>query len=80
MTTYAYEGLRRVVYGGEATFLPICPKCGGFVKADEGIAVYFEGSPKPGPNATCKKDGRVEMLFKGYYRDGRRRKARKGYG
>lgn len=39
-------------------FYRICPKCARFVKADN-------KSHMPGiaPNATCKKQGRVEMPF-----------------
>ncbi len=58
---YEYEGLRRVAYGDEgATFVPVCPKCGRFVKADNTI----QGVDRP--NATCAKCGRVTMLFEGY--------------
>jgi DNA-directed RNA polymerase subunit M/transcription elongation factor TFIIS len=60
-----YETLRRKVYGEGMTFVPVCFKCGRFVKADE---VVYERSDrlKPGPNATCAKCGRTEMLFEGY--------------
>jgi hypothetical protein len=67
MTDYEYEGVRRVVYEG-AQFIPVCPHCGRFVRADETITVReADGGVVPGPNATCKKCGRVEMLFEGYY-------------
>ena len=61
-----YEGLHRVIYGEGMTFVPICPKCGRFVKADNkvfanGIDEYIEQ-----PNATCSKCGRIEMPFEGY--------------
>lgn len=62
-----YEEVRRVVYGDEgATFIPVCEKCGRFVKADK--EVYFNGlgDLKDEPNATCKKDGRIKMIFEGY--------------
>ena len=68
--SHEYEGVRRVVYGAGteyegATFVPVCPNCGRFVKADEGHS--FHGTTiEPGPNATCKKCGRVEMLFEGF--------------
>lgn len=59
---YEYEGVKRVVYGGEeigATFVPVCPHCGRFVKADEVTRVG-------NPNATCSKCGRVTMPFEGF--------------
>ena len=66
---HEYEGVRRVVYGwGEyegATFVPVCSKCGRFVKAD--AKMHFQmGTIAPGPNATCKSCGRTEMLFEGF--------------
>ena len=65
--TYEYEKVRRVVYGEGATFIPVCPKCGRFVKADESIRVKgMDGNVVSEPNATCKKDGRVEMPFEGW--------------
>ena len=60
-----YESLRRVVYGEGATFVPVCPLCGRFVKRDRCVTFTGEGQPR-GPNGTCKKDGRVQMLFEGY--------------
>jgi hypothetical protein len=70
MHGYEYEGVRRLVYGGDegATFIPVCKKCGRFVKADESIMFQEngDGPPKEGPNATCKKHGRVEMIFEGF--------------
>lgn len=62
---YEYESLRRVVFEGGATFVPVCVKCGRFVKADPQITEQ-NNTIKPGPNATCKKCGRTEMLFEGY--------------
>lgn len=62
-----YEGVRRVVYGEEgALFVPVCPK-GHFVKEDEAVFVNQETGVKRVPNATCKKCGRVEMIFEGFY-------------
>lgn len=62
-----YEGTRRITYGEDGpVFVPVCGKCGRFVKADETILVNELNGPKE-PNATCKKDGRVAMLFEGYY-------------
>ena len=72
MTEGTYEDFRRVVYGDGATFVPVCAGifdqsegCGRFVKADETVRVSDAGLA-PSPNATCKKCGRVEMLFEGF--------------
>lgn len=62
-----YEGVQRLRYGDSAYFVPVCEKCGRFIKADATIAFNGLGELKEGPNATCKKCGRVEMLFEGYY-------------
>jgi DNA-directed RNA polymerase subunit RPC12/RpoP len=66
----SYEGMRRVVYGkgteyDGATFVPVCSECGRFVGADETMRFVHE-TIAPGPNATCKRCGRVEMLFEGF--------------
>jgi len=64
-----YEGVRRIVYGEEeyagATFVPVCTTCGRFVKADETVRVGEAGLASE-PNATCRRCGRVEMLFEGF--------------
>ena len=64
---FEYEGVKRVVYDGGATFVPVCEKCGRFVKADKAIEVSDISGLKKQPNATCKKCGRVEMLFEGFF-------------
>lgn len=61
----SYENVRRVQYG-TATFVPVCEKCGRFVKADEFISLDYQEQPR-GKNATCKKCGRTKMLFKGHF-------------
>lgn len=62
----AWEGLNGICYGDDgATFLPVCEKCGRFVKADAEITFDGEGQPK-GTNATCSKCGRIEMIWEGY--------------
>jgi hypothetical protein len=61
---YEYEGVRRVRYG-DAQFVPVCPGCGRFVKADNAVSMTGDGL-KPGPTATCSKCGRVEMPFEGF--------------
>lgn len=66
-----YEHVRRVVYGGPndddggATFVPVCARCGRFVKADPILHVRHD-TIAPGPNATCARCGRTEMLFEGF--------------
>lgn len=64
---HEYENVRRIVYEGGATFVPVCEKCGRFVKADKTIEVSEMNGLKKQPNSTCKKCGRVEMLFEGFY-------------
>src|SRR5690606_21598128 len=64
-----YENFRRVVYGDleKATFIPVCPKCGRFVKADKTVSFReWDGSLVSNPNATCSKCGRVKMPFEGF--------------
>lgn len=66
MSDNEYEGVRRVQYDGGATFVPVCVKCRRFVKADKTVQANDSGL-KSQPNATCKKCGRVEMLFDGFF-------------
>jgi uncharacterized Zn finger protein len=61
-----YENTRRLVYGEGAHFVPVCETCGRFVKADKEVLFDAWDQPK-GPNATCKKCGRVQMLWEGWY-------------
>lgn len=67
---YDYENTRRVSYDcddeGIAVFVPVCEKCGRFVKADPTIKTNVDGL-EPGPNATCSRCGRVEMPFDGFF-------------
>ncbi len=64
---FAYEDVRRVVYGEGATFVPVCSNCGRFVKADKTVGFGGrDGELVPGPNADCSKCGRVEMPFEGF--------------
>lgn len=63
---HEYENVRRLVYGEGAHFIPVCKTCARFVKADAEILFDAWEQPK-GENATCKKCGRTEMLFEGYY-------------
>ncbi len=64
---FEYENIRRVVYEEGATFIPVCENCGRFVKKDREIWFNELGQLKEAPNATCKKCGRVQMIFEGYY-------------
>lgn len=67
-----YENLRRVGYGtsdsefGVAQFVPVCSRCGRFVRADAEIRLSRETIADE-PNATCAKCGRVAMLFEGFF-------------
>lgn len=63
---FEYENLRRVVFGN-MWFVPVCPHCGRFVKADASVAVNGLEERRKEPNATCAKCGRVEMPFEGYF-------------
>jgi len=68
MPDYEYINTRRVSYAGGATFVPVCMKCGRYVKADKTIKTYFEGGLIEGePNAMCSKCGRTEMIFEGFF-------------
>lgn len=65
--TYEYENFRRVQYEGGATFVPVCPNCGRFVKADPTVSVSaWDGRLANSANGTCKKCGRVSMPFEGF--------------
>jgi DNA-directed RNA polymerase subunit RPC12/RpoP len=65
-----YVNLRRVGYdcadGGTASFVPVCAKCGRFVKADKSIFTNEITGLSDKPNATCKRCGRTHMLFEGF--------------
>lgn len=63
---FIYENFRRVCYENGATFIPVCPKCGRFVKSDKTILENGLGEIKKTNNATCSKCGRVEMPFEGF--------------
>lgn len=65
---FRYENARRVIYGDSgAQFVPVCEKCGRFVKADSTIGLCkLDENLSPEPNATCSKCGRTHMLFEGF--------------
>lgn len=66
-----YPETRRISYdcgvNSVAVFIPHHEDCGLFVKADPTIAVGDDTGLKDQPNATCKKHGRVEMIFEGFF-------------
>jgi hypothetical protein len=68
---YEYENTKRIIYDFEfddkAIFIPKCKNCGRFVKADKIILVNDEYGLKNQPNATCKKCGRIKMIFEGFF-------------
>lgn len=64
--SHEYENVRRIVYGEGATFVPVCTKCGRFVKPDKTIQVNDYKGLRDQPNATCTKCGRTKMLFEGF--------------
>lgn len=63
-TTCSYENFRRISYDGWQ-FVPVCPDCGQFAKADDSILINGLGEYKRQPNATCKRCGRIEMPCEG---------------
>ena len=67
---HAYPETRRIVYHcddtGDAQFVPVCPSCGRYVKADEAIKCGLIEVSRV-PNATCAKCGRVIMPFEGWF-------------
>ena len=65
--SFEYKTLRRVVYGDGATFVPVCPICRRFVKADDSIRENEITGPADEPDATCAVHGRIEMPFEGYF-------------
>ena len=62
---YKYKGMRRIMYDAGETFIPLCEKCGRFVKADKTISPTNSATPTE-CNATCAKCGRTHMLFEGF--------------
>ena len=61
-----YENTKYVVYGEDrATFIPVCQKCGRFVKAPDSALFNFDGEVKQ-PEIRCSKCGASKMIFVGY--------------
>jgi hypothetical protein len=63
---FEYSETRRQTYEDGMVFVPVCPVCGRFVKADETVTVNGLGEYVSKPNSTCSKCGRVEMPFEGF--------------
>ncbi len=63
-----YENVPRVVYDfggdGKLYYIPVCERCGRFVKADKTMSLnkYYDERP----NATCSKCGETRMLCEGF--------------
>ena len=61
-------GTPYISYGERATFIRQCPECARYVKADETARMRGIDLEEPvGPNATCKRHGRVSMPFVGFF-------------
>lgn len=61
---FQYPEIPRYIYPlgdgkGDAYFLPVCQKCGRYVKMDDHIFWNEINGLKDQPNAKCKKCGRV---------------------
>lgn len=69
--SHEYIDLRRIAYDfageyGRAVFVPVCPTCGRFVKADASLKLA-NATIADAPNATCSRCGRVSMPFEGFF-------------
>ena len=68
---YDYVDDRRICYGDEddeigiLVFVPKCLACGRYVKTDEDVSLAST-EDNGLTNATCKKCGRMKMLFEGF--------------
>jgi hypothetical protein len=65
---YSYEGVRRISYDfgpilGVCQFVPVCPHCSRFVKADPTLD---GNATNDDPNATCSRCGRISMPSEGF--------------
>ena len=64
--SHEYENIKYVIYGDTgATFIPVCQKCGRFVKAPKSVLGNFDGAVKE-PDIQCSKCGTSKMIFVGY--------------
>jgi hypothetical protein len=67
-----YENTKRVEFDcgemtGIARFIPVCIKCGRFVKPNETIRTNEIVGLAPETNAKCKKCGNTAMIFEGFF-------------
>ena len=68
-----YPEIRRISYPdpedsiGTAVFVPVCEKCGRFVKAHITILVSEHSGLEDEPNADCSRCGPTKMLFEGFF-------------
>ena len=65
-----YIGNTDYITYGDMTFLRRCPECKRFVKADKILKYEKNGLGEiriTETNATCKKHGRINMEFIGYF-------------
>jgi len=63
-----YENTRRIIYGKDrATFVPVCEKCGQYVRPDEFVMINDMVGLKDEPNATCSRCERTKMIFEGFF-------------
>ena len=60
-----YENIKRVSYGEGTSFIPVCQKCGRFVKAPE-EASFNADNEIIEPEVNCKQCGKSKMIFEGY--------------
>ena len=59
-------------YDGGALYTRCCPTCGRIVEADESILINgLDEVVDEGANATCRKCGRVQMEFLGWFEEAR---------
>jgi uncharacterized OB-fold protein len=56
-------------YAGGAVFSRRCPQCGRIVKADSSILINGLDEIVQLDNADCKKCGRIEMPFLGFFEE-----------
>ena len=68
---FEYVDTRRVSFGtdedGSAQFIPVCEKCGRYVKANDTIRFNEIQGLSTEPNATCSKCGPTTMIFEGFF-------------
>lgn len=61
-----YTNIKRIQYNGGATFVPVCQKCGRFVKPYNKIRVSEGLGLSNDKNASCSKCGPTYMIFEGF--------------